>query len=53
MAPFARVAEDFLIWHQWEGMPLVLWRLSAPLYGDAIVVRQEWVGGWVGGGAPS
>jgi hypothetical protein len=22
------VAEDCLIWHQWEGSPLVLWRLD-------------------------
>jgi hypothetical protein len=37
MAPAAYVAEDCLIWCQWEGRPLVLWRL---------VVRQQWVAGW-------
>jgi hypothetical protein len=40
------VAEDGLIWHQWEGRPLVLWRLDAPVYGDAREVRQEWVSRW-------
>jgi hypothetical protein len=38
-------AEDCLIWHQWEGRPLVLWRLVAPLNGDAGRVSGEWVGG--------
>jgi hypothetical protein len=27
--------------------PLVLWRFVAPVKGDAKVVRQEWVCGWV------
>jgi hypothetical protein len=31
MAPAEYVAEDGLIWHQWEEMPLVLWRLDAPV----------------------
>ena len=44
MAPAAYLAEDCLIWHQWEGRPLVLWKLDAPVYGNAKVVRQEWVG---------
>jgi hypothetical protein len=26
---------------------LVLWRLDAPVLGDARVVRWEWEGGWV------
>jgi hypothetical protein len=30
MAPTTYVAEDELIWHQWEGRPLVQWRLNAP-----------------------
>ena len=46
MAPATYVAEDGLIWHQWEGRPMVLWRLDAPSKGDARVVRQEWVSEW-------
>jgi hypothetical protein len=38
------VAEDCLIWHQWEGRLLVLKRLEASEKGDARGVRQEWVG---------
>jgi hypothetical protein len=30
MAPVAYGAEDYLIWHQWEGSLLVLWRLNDP-----------------------
>ena len=30
MAPDTYVAEDCLIWHQWEGRLLVLWRIDAP-----------------------
>jgi hypothetical protein len=30
MAPAGFVAEDGLIWHHWEGSPLVLWRLDDP-----------------------
>jgi hypothetical protein len=44
MAPTKYVAEDDLIWHQWEGKLLVLWRLDAPEKGDARGVRQEWIG---------
>jgi hypothetical protein len=47
MAPGTHVAEDCLIWPQWEGMCLVLWRLDAPEKGDARGMRLEWVGGWV------
>jgi hypothetical protein len=47
MASATYVAEDCLSWHQWEGKPLVLWRLDALEMGDARGVRQEWVGGWV------
>ena len=41
MALTIYVAEDSLIWHQWEGEVLVLWRLDAPEKGDARGVRQE------------
>jgi hypothetical protein len=30
MAPSAYLAEDWLVWHQWDGRPLVLWRLADP-----------------------
>ena len=40
------VAEDGLLWHQWEGRTLVLRRLDAPEKEDARLVKQEWVGGW-------
>lgn len=29
-----------------RGRPLYLWRLDAPLCGDARVLREEWVSGW-------
>ena len=45
MAPVTYVAEDGLVWHQWEGRPLLLWRLNAPAQGNARVVRWEWVDG--------
>jgi hypothetical protein len=41
MAPAAYVAKDGLEGHQWEERPLVLWRLNAPVEGNARV------GGWV------
>jgi hypothetical protein len=31
MTPAVYVAEDGLIWHQWDGRPLVLWRLDDPV----------------------
>ena len=43
MDPAAYVAEDYLIWYQWDGRLLVLWRIVAPLKGDARGVRQDWV----------
>jgi hypothetical protein len=61
MAPTTYVAEECLIWHQWEGRHFVLWRLDAPAKGDARGVSQEWVGGvtlleakerWRGEGRP-
>ena len=45
MAPATYIAEDCLIWYQWEGKCLVLWRLDALEKGDARGVRWEWVGG--------
>ena len=30
MDPTTYVAEDGLIWHQWEGRRLVLWKLDTP-----------------------
>ena len=44
MAPAAYVAEDYLIFCQWDGRLLVLWRIDAPLKCDVRGVRQEWVG---------
>lgn len=44
MAPASCVAEDSLIWHQWECRPLVLWKFDAPAQGDARRIRQQWVG---------
>jgi hypothetical protein len=26
----AYVAVDDLVWHQWEGRPMILWRFDAP-----------------------
>jgi len=50
LAPAAYVAEDRLIWYQWEVRPLVLLRLCCPSVGEC----QDWevggiklvVGGW-------
>jgi hypothetical protein len=41
MAPATYIAEDSLIWHKWEGRPLVLWRLDAPVYRDARWVSTD------------
>lgn len=49
MAPDTYVTEDHLIWYQWDGRCLVLWRIDALENGDAREMRQE----WVSGGAPS
>ena len=46
MAPATYVAENWLIQHQWEGRCLVLWRLDAPMKGDARVMRWELGVGW-------
>jgi hypothetical protein len=37
--------EDYLLWHQWEGRCLILWRL-VPEKGDGSMVRCECVGGF-------
>jgi len=47
MAPAIYVAENGLVGHQWEEKPLVLSRLHAPEYGNAMTERHEWVGGGV------
>jgi hypothetical protein len=39
-----------LVGHQWEERPLVLWRLYAPVWGNARTGKQEWVDMWAGGG---
>jgi hypothetical protein len=44
----AYVAEDGLVSHHWEEKPLILWRLYAPVQGNAKDRKQEWVG-WVVG----
>jgi hypothetical protein len=44
MAPATCVAEDCLIWHQWAGRYLFLWRLVTPENGDARGVRWAWMG---------
>jgi hypothetical protein len=46
MAPATYVAGDGLVGNQCEEMPLVVWRLDAPVLGNARMVKQEWVGGW-------
>jgi hypothetical protein len=33
MVPATYIAEDYPLWHQWEGRPSVLWRLIAPCKG--------------------
>jgi hypothetical protein len=43
MAPPAYVAEHYLIWHQWEERPLVLWRFDGTVYGNAMALRMEGV----------
>jgi hypothetical protein len=45
MAPTTYVTEDCLIWNQWEGRPLILWRLDASTWGNARAGRWEWGGG--------
>jgi hypothetical protein len=42
-APDAYIAEDDLIWLQWERKPLVLCRLDVQAKVNARMVRQEWV----------
>jgi hypothetical protein len=46
LRPATHVAEDGLVGHQREELPLVLLGFDAPVYGNARAGRQEWVGGW-------
>lgn len=52
MAPAEYVAEDYLIWYQWERRPVVLWRLDAPSVGEC-EGSEAGGGGRVGGRVPS
>ena len=45
MTPDKYETEEDLIQHQWDGRPLVLWRLVAPEKGEARGVRQDWMSG--------
>ena len=36
----------FFFWHQWEGRPMVLWRLGALGEWDGSGVKRAWVVGW-------
>jgi hypothetical protein len=44
MAPNTYVAENYLVWSQWEGWHLVLCRLDAPEKGDTRGIRGELLG---------
>jgi len=46
IAPAAYIAEDCLIWYQWEWRCFILRRLDAAEKGNARVVRHEWMDGW-------
>jgi hypothetical protein len=49
MSLAAYVAEDGLASLFWEEKPVVLWRLYAPIQGNARAKKQEWLGwetGW-------
>ena len=50
MSLVAYVAEDGLLGHQWEERPLVLWRLYAPVQGNARARKLECVGWGAGQG---
>lgn len=39
------VAENYLVWRQWEGWHLVLLRLDTPEKGHTRGIRLEWLGG--------
>jgi hypothetical protein len=41
MTPAGYAAEDYLIWHHWEGNPLVQWRIDDPGEGNSRPLRQE------------
>lgn len=44
MAPAAYIAEDHIIWQEWEGRSLVPWRLDDPKEGYAQAVDGGWMG---------
>ena len=46
VAPATYVAENCLVWTQWEWRLLVLWRLGATGKGCARRVRWVWEAGW-------
>ena len=46
MTPATYVAQDGLIYYQWEEKPLVLWRLYASAQENARAMGWEWVGRW-------
>ena len=50
MSLAAYLAEDGLVGHNWEEMPLVLQRLYAPVQGNAGAKKWEWVGWGAGQG---
>jgi hypothetical protein len=37
---------SFIVGHQWEEQPLVLWGFDAPMQRNAKVGKQEWVVAW-------
>ena len=39
MGTAAYAPEDYLIWHQWEGSPLVLWRVDDPVVENARALK--------------
>jgi hypothetical protein len=44
VAPTTYVAEDCLVWPQWKGRCLVLWRLDDPEKGDTRGTSEVGVG---------
>lgn len=44
MSPGKKVAENCLVWPQWDQLHLALWKFDTPENGDAREVRWEWLG---------
>jgi hypothetical protein len=44
MGPNTYVAENYLVWHQWEGWHLVLWSLHVTEKGGTRGIRWELLG---------